>query len=137
MRRRYFNLNIKHPYSDQSASAAALWLREKRAAPVFFRFDSFDDVMSDNIKTPLMLMIEYEQSRCAIWAHDIQLSVKADCAADLSKLLVERVITLDEVLARQEDKMLLSKKLRSLIVEHTRSTMSDFAWELMRREGNS
>ena len=51
--KRYFNLNIKHPLWDGASSAAEYWLRERRVAPVFFGFDSVEDVLSGVIKTPL------------------------------------------------------------------------------------
>jgi hypothetical protein len=53
MKRRYFNLNIKHPYWDKESSAADYWLRERRVAPVFFGFDSVEEVMSGVMKTSL------------------------------------------------------------------------------------
>lgn len=53
MKRRYFNLNIKHPCWDKELSAADYWLGERRVAPVFFGFDSVEEVMSGVIKTSL------------------------------------------------------------------------------------
>lgn len=51
--RRYFNLNIKYPHWDGLSSAAEYWLRERRVAPVFFGFDSVEDIMAGVIKPPL------------------------------------------------------------------------------------
>lgn len=52
LKKRYFNLNIKHPHWDRDTSAAEHWLGQSRA-PVFFGFDSVEDVMAGVIETPL------------------------------------------------------------------------------------
>lgn len=51
--RRYFNLNIKHPYWDEFSSAADYWLKERRLAPVFFGYDTVEEILSGAMKTQL------------------------------------------------------------------------------------
>lgn len=53
MKRRYFNLNVKHPHWGNVSSAADYWLGERRVAPVFFGSDSVEDVMSGVMRTSL------------------------------------------------------------------------------------
>lgn len=62
-RKRYFNLNIKHPNWESEPSAIEYWLQSRRQAPVFFGDDSVEDIMAGVIRTPLKTSAKNEMLR--------------------------------------------------------------------------